>query len=807
MKHQQIIEIMTIEEKVSLFSGKDIWSSKPVERVGLPSLFLADGPHGLRKQAGAGDHLGLNASIPATCFPTAATVANSWDMALGEEIGKALGDEAVSLGVDVLLGPGLNIKRSPLCGRNFEYYSEDPYLSGKMAASYIRGIQSRHVAACPKHFAANNQELRRMANDSVIDERTLREIYLTGFEIAVKESDPKAIMTSYNMLNGTYTNEDGYLLSHILRDEWGFSGAVITDWGGGNNHIEGIRAGSNLEMPCTGGESDRLLFKAFKNGSISEEIIDKRAEEMVGLIQWTVKGRRKDEGATASISESMALEHHDLARRAAEGSIVLLKNQDSILPVKKNTNLAVIGDFAFKPRYQGAGSSVVNPLRIDNFLEAVGDYGIKMVGAAQGYRRNEEEDRKLVEEALALASKADVVICCIGLEESMESEGVDRSHMDLHPKQINLLKSLSKVNANVIAVIAGGSSITMPWIDSCKAVLHGYLSGQAGANALFRILIGEVNPSGKLAETYPLCHEDTPAAAYWHSKDITSEYREGIYVGYRYYSTIDKPVQFPFGYGLSYTSFEYSELDINSEKVTFKLKNIGTRAGAEIAQLYIGKPDSQIFRPSKELKGFAKIFLEPGECAEVTIPFDDKSFRYFDIDSSGWEVEPGSYRVMIGSNIESIMLEDDFILEGTKDSNPYAGKALKNYYKGQVDNVSDEEYEVLLGHSIPNGYWNRSMSLGMNDTLSQMFYAKSRIARLVHHVLTWILLQREAKGNPDLNITFIYNMTFRGMVKMLNGVVTMEMAKQLLVIINGQFFKGLVGFIEAFLKKREARDL
>ena len=469
MKHQDIISKLTLEEKCYLLSGKDFWQTRSVKAKGVPNMTLSDGPHGIRKQEGAGDQLGLNGSVPATCFPTAATIANSWDPELGEEIGKFLGREAASQDVCVLLGPGLNIKRSPLCGRNFEDFCEDPYLAGKMAAGYVRGIQSHGVSACPKHFAANNTELRRMASDSVVDERTLREIYLTGFEIAVKEAHPKSIMSSYNMVNGVYANENEHLLQEILRDQWGFDGFVVSDWGASNDHVAGVAAGSHLEMPSTGGDSDEELVQAVKDGKISEELVDRRVDELLDVVLSTraavdpVKGK-----------EFYVDAHHAMAMKASEESIVLLKNENNVLPLKKGSKVAVIGEFAQKARYQGAGSSVVNCTKLDNAMDVIGNFDLNVVGFEAGYPRSGAGNAEMQAKAVELAKKADYVLLYIGLDEISESEGLDRPHMKLPQSQVDLLTAVSEVNKNIIAVMAAGSSVEMPWLDKCQAMVHGY---------------------------------------------------------------------------------------------------------------------------------------------------------------------------------------------------------------------------------------------------------------------------------------------------------------------------------------------
>ncbi len=526
---------------------------------------------------------------------------------MGKEIGNALGKEAGSQGVHILLGPGLNIKRTPLCGRNFEYFSEDPYLSGKMAASYINGIQEEGIYSCPKHFAVNSQETRRMAVNAVVDERTLREIYLTGFEIAIKEGKAKAIMSSYNEVNGEYANENTHLLQDILRKEWGFDGIVITDWGGSNNHAAGVAAGSNLEMPAPGFDSAREIIHALEDGKLSIEALDACVDQLLDAVLEV------SEQSDAETKEMNIEAHHLLAKKAAVESVVLLKNEENILPLKQTCRVGIIGDFAFEPRYQGAGSSVVNPTKLENIRELAETYFPDFAGCVRGYRRNGEKDDSLWEAAITLAKVSDVVVYCFGLDEISESEGLDRVHMRISENQIALLRELEKVNPNIVGVISAGSSIEMSWEDCCKGILHGYLGGQASASAVLELLSGKETPSGKLSETYPLCYEDTPVSNYVCDTGRNLEYREGIFVGYRYYDTNQISVRYPFGYGLSYTTFEYSDIQVNEDGIRFRLKNTGRYDGAEIVQMYVGLPKSHIFRPAKELKGFQKVFLKAGE--------------------------------------------------------------------------------------------------------------------------------------------------------------------------------------------------
>ena len=795
LKYESIISKMTLEEKALMMSGKNTWQTVGFEKYGIPSMTMSDGPHGLRRQAGAGDHLGLNASLPATCFPTAATVANSWDEELGEEIGAALAEEAATMDVNVILGPGLNIKRSPLCGRNFEYFSEDPYHAGKMAAAYVRGMQSKGGAACPKHFAANSQELRRMANDSVVDERTFREIYTTGFEIAVKEGKAKAIMSAYNEINGVYANENSHLLQEILVDEWGFDGCVISDWGGSNDHALGVQNGSHLEMPGTGKSGMRDIVKAVQAGTLKEEVLDQRLDELLSLIFATHGTTEKAKGTTFDVEA-----HHELARKAAEESIVLLKNQDNILPLKPGTKVAVIGDFAKKPRYQGAGSSLVNPAKEpEAILDMIGEYDIVMVSYEQGYVRNRPPKMDLLRKAKEAAKSADVVLFFGGLDEISESEGLDRTHMMMPNAQGMLIDELSTVNENLVVVLSAGSAIEMPWHQYVKGIVHGYLGGQAGASAMLNVLTGKVNPSGRLNETYPIHYEDTPCYHYYPGKERSSEFREALYVGYRYYTTIDKKVRYPFGYGLSYTKFRYYNLKVNEQGVTFGIENTGDVAGAEVAQLYIGKKSDTVFRPVRELKGFKRVVLAPGEETEVTIPFDDKTFRFFDTRTNTWEIESGEYQIMIGTDAETMQLQAPMQVNGTVAEGPYRRDKMPEYFSGKVKVVGDEAFEQLYGRPIPDGSW--SGEIGMNDAVCQLYYGKGIIGKIFYGVLRLMLKISEWQGKPNLNVLFNYNMPIRGYAKMTGGFVTMEMARALTEMANGHRIKGTAHLIRATIRR------
>ncbi|MBQ5986167.1 MAG: glycoside hydrolase family 3 C-terminal domain-containing protein [Clostridia bacterium] len=788
---------MTLEEKCHLLSGRDFWQTQSVKRLGIENMTLSDGPHGIRKQEGAGDQLGLNGSLPATCYPTAATMANSWDPALGEELGKHLGAEAASQDVCVLLGPGLNIKRSPFCGRNFEYFSEDPYLAGKMAAGYIRGIQANGVSACPKHFAANNTELRRMASNSVMDERTLREIYLTNFEIAVREGHPKSIMSSYNMVNGTYANENAHLLQEILRDTWGFDGFVVSDWGANNDFTEGVRAGSHLEMPSSGGDGPRQLMQAIADGKITEKEVDVRVDELLDVMLSTrkavnpLKGKPFDKDA-----------HHAFAQKASEESIVLLKNENNILPLQKGAKVAVIGEFAQKARYQGAGSSVVNCTKLDHTMDVIKSFDLNVVGFEAGYPRHGATNPEMQQKAVELAKKADTVLLYLGLDEISESEGLDRSTLSLPKCQIELLDAVAAANPNIVVVMSAGSSVEMPWIDKVKGLVHGYLCGQAGASAVLKVLLGEVNPSGKLSESYPIKYEDCSTSTYFPAKERSVEYREGLYVGYRYYDSANVPVLFPFGFGLSYTTFAYSDIEADDQKVTFTLTNTGDRDGAEVAELYVHAVNPTVYRPNKELKGFKKVFLKAGESKKVTIELDDKAFRYWNSKTNRFEIDGGAYDLLVGASVEDIKLKATVNVKGTNAKKCEDKAKLKSYYTANIKNVTDAEFTELLGHSIPDGKW--AGKIEANDAIAQMYYAKSLKARLIWKVMTKMLDASIAKGEPDLNITFTYNMPFRAIGKMAGGLVSQEMCDGILDIVNGHgiaFCKGLCKIVVGFFKQ------
>lgn len=624
-----------------------------------------------------------------------------------------------------------------------------------------------------------------MASDSVVDERTLRELYLTGFEIVVKEAHPKALMSSYNLINGIYANENAHLLQDILREEWGFDGAVVTDWGGSNDHALGVKNGSTLEMPAPGGDAVRELLAAVRSGKIAEADVDARLDELLTLVLDT-------HAAVERHSRSFDADaHHALARRAAGESVVLLKNDDALLPLAEGTRVAVIGDFAETPRYQGAGSSAVNSIKVDTFLDCLNDSGLHSVGFAPGFDRQGKPDAAKQAEAVALAAEADAVLLCLGLDEIKESEGLDRADMKLADNQIELLQAVREANPNTVVIVNAGASLEAPWLAHCKALVYGALGGQAGAGAMVDVLTGKINPGGKLAETWANAYADTPTRDHFAGPGRTVQYREGLYVGYRYYQTAGVPVAFPFGHGLSYTQFAYSDLHADAHSATLTVTNTGDRAGAEIVQLYVAKPNAEIFRPAQELKAFAKVQLAAGESKTVTLTLDDKAFRYWNTRTDSWEVEGGTYELRVGASSADIRLTAAVEVIGTDALNPYAGKALPHYQSGQVQTVPDAEWETLLGRPIPDD----RVKIDRNMTLGELNHGRSPLGWLVWAVLTALLNASYKKGKPDLNVLFQYNMPLRALAKMTNGAISMGMVDGIVMEVQGFWVIGLVRVI------------
>ncbi len=791
MKHADLISQMSLEEKVAFCSGSDYWHTAAIERLGIPSILWSDGPHGIRNSVGTNDKdennkkkekgEGLLGGIPAICYPTAATTACSWNPELIYSMGELLGEECVAEKVSVLLGPGINMKRSPLCGRNFEYFSEDPYLAGKMSAAFINGVQSKGIGTSLKHYAVNSQETRRMTVDAVADERTLREIYLTAFEIAVKESQPWTVMCMYNRLNGVYGAENKWLLTDVLRHDFGFEGMVVTDWGAENERVPGLLAGQNLEMPTSNGDGNRKIYNAVKSGEISEEFLDEMVDGVLDVIM-----RAKQ--VLADGVKYNAAEHHAAARKIAGESMVLLKNEDNILPLSKSANVAVIGQMAKKPRYQGAGSSLVNPRKLDNAYDAMFEQGVN-VAYADGYALTKREKKrsaeKYIQEAVEVAKNADVAVLFIGLTDEFESEGFDRTHLRIPPEHIALLSAVRGVTENIVVVLAGGAVIEMPWIGETKGLLNSYLGGEAGGSAVVDILFGDVNPSGKLAETYPLSLEDTPCNNFFPGNTATVEYRESVYIGYRYYDSAKKEVLFPFGFGMSYTDFEYSDLKISADsikdtdtlKVSFKIKNVGDTDGAEVAQLYVAQENSTIFRPEKELRGFKKVFLKAGEEKEVELEIGKRAFAFYDVDIADWHVETDTYKLLVGASSRDIRLEGSVKVESTVDA---PVKDLRDvmpaYYSVDVLNVPDDQFKALIGREIPEKEIHDFPNLTLANTLEDSACGKNG-AKLCK-------LLRKVVGTEGMACAIALQTPVKNFVSMSMGVFSEELAAQLLDILN-----------------------
>lgn len=804
-KHQDIIDQLTLQEKASLMSGKDFWQTENINRLGIPSIFLSDGPHGLRKQQASADSLGLKESFKATCFPTASAVASSWNLELGRQIGEALGKEAIYEKVHVLLGPGINTKRNPLCGRNFEYFSEDPYLAGKMAAQYVHGIQSQGVSACVKHFACNSQELRRMNVDSVVDERALRELYLTNFEIAIKEGKPWTIMSSYNLVNGEYSNQNQHICNEILRNEWKYDGVMVSDWGGEDDRIKGLQANNELEMPFNDGDTDRQIFKAVNDGVLDESILDDCVDRVIDLVLRTNKNLKE---APVTFNEE---ENHKLAEKAAEECIVLLEN-NGILPLSKDKKVAFIGKFIEQPRYQGAGSSLVNPTRLDKVIDLLNaNSDINFIGYEPGFNLNGKRSERRATAAIKLASNADVIVAFLGLNELSEAEGIDRVNMELPNNQLRLLEELYKLDKPIVVCLFAGSAVELPFAKRVDGLLHCHLTGQASANTIINVLTGKVNPSGKLSESYPFFYKNYPAYNYFHKNENTAEYRESIYVGYRYYEKTNTDVLYPFGYGLSYTKFAYRDLALSPEGAKFKIKNVGKVKGKEVAQMYIGLKKTKIFRPYKELKGFLKVELEPGEEKEVFIPFDEYSFRYFNVTTNKWEIEEGDYDISVGGSSKDIYLKERLHVKGTTTVLPYEEKLCPSYFSGKVYDVPDKEFAYVLGREIPDGklkfYRKNRIVVNYYTTIEQLRFSQGFAGRTFAWTIR-VIIRFLKHTNPKAANTLImgvYHQPMRGLARLTSGAIHWEQLDGLIMMFNGHFFKGLHAFIKEGKKFKKHR--
>jgi beta-glucosidase len=799
-KAEDLVAQMTIEEKAGLCSGKDCWNLKEIPRLGLDTIMVDDGPHGLRKQVGSTDNLGIGDSIPAVCFPTASAMACSFDVDLVTEVGRAIGEECLQEEVSVILGPGANQKRSPLCGRNFEYYSEDPLVSGELAAGMIQGVQSTGIGTSLKHFAANNQERRRMTVSAVVDERALRETYLKAFEIAVKKGRPKTIMCAYNRLNGEYCSENTKLLTKILRKEWGYKGLVVSDWGAVNNRSLGIMAGMDLEMPGSMGINDAKLVDAVHLGKLSEEMLNRSASRVTELILTQMEAKRKNYCYDVE-------KHHDLAVKAAEQAIVLLKNENNILPGKIDQTAAVIGAFARTPRYQGAGSSKLHPIRVENALDAMEELGLNIT-YAKGYylgkerRLNQLKETELITEACAAAKGKDIVYLFAGLPEGYESEGFDRTTMEMPELHNRLINAVADCNPNVVVVLHGGAVMELPWYDKVKGILLAYLSGEGGGRAVANLLLGKAVPSGKLAETWPMKLSDNPSYHYFPGGRNTVEYRESIYVGYRYYEKAEKPVRFPFGHGLSYMSFTYTDISVSKGRceygelldISFNITNEGNGKAKETVFIFVGHQNEKVFVPKKELKSFTKVELNAGESKRVTVTLDTADFGYYNTLIGDWYAESGSYEILVGASSADIRLQQSVLLDSPEKPQPDLRELAPSYYhlsEGEFL-VSDKEFATLYGKPLPIHDSKPTRPYDHNNTLEDIGHTLTGKFVLIVADLMTRKVTKTAEEEEAMMSNMIKEMPFHSLVASGEGTVSEAMMEGILSIVNGHFLKGII---------------
>ena len=780
MNVQKLLKELTLEEKIAFCTGADFWHTKAIEKQNVPGIMMSDGPHGLRCQAGDADMIGVNESLPATCFPTAVTAGATWNRELYAAEGEAIGKEGAAAGVSVVLGPGCNIKRNPLGGRNFEYISEDPYLAGKMAAAFINGQQRTGVASSLKHFAVNNQEYKRQNGDSQLDERTLREIYLTPFEIAVKESKPGTVMCSYNKINGVHASDSKRLLTDILRGEWGFDGMVVTDWGALYDRIEGFKAGCDLNMPGGSKFMERATAEAVRNGKLDEKDIDAAVERILRLVDQTA-------GLTAPAVDFDA--HHALALKVAEQGAVLLKNEGHILPLAES-DIVLIGHMAAAMRYQGSGSSHINPTKLVNLTDALPDIPYCAGCDAQG-----SVTEGGLREATEAARTRKIAVVVVGLPESYESEAFDRDHMKLPEGYNALVEAVAAANPNTVVVLLGGSAMELPWADKVKAILYMGLPGQAGGQAAANLLTGKVIPSGKLTETWPVAYEDVISKDTFGRKN--TEYREGVYVGYRYYDKAGKPVRYPFGHGLSYTEFAYSNLSVEGRTVSVKIQNTGTVRGEEVVQLYIAPPEDGLFRPTRELKGFSKVELDPGESATVQFELDDRSFAVW---ADGWKVPSGTYTVQIGASSRDIRLTGSIEIAGEEVVAP--DWQVGSWYESLSGEPSREEWEKLMGHPVPVQAEPQKGQFTMDSTCMEM--KDHSLVMKIQYKVTENIIAKGFGGKKDMSdpayrmmLTCAVDCPMRAAVISSGGAMSDSLATGLLHMANGHIIRG----IAAMLKK------
>ena len=777
MNIKEIISKMTLEDKISLCTGADFWRTKDMEQYGISSIKVSDGPHGLRCQTGEADMIGINQSIPATCFPTAVTAGATWNRDLYYREGEAIGREAAALGVSVVLGPGCNIKRNPLGGRNFEYISEDPYVAGKMAASFINGVQSVGVGTSLKHFAVNSQEYKRMNGDSRLDERAYREIYLAPFEIAVKEGRPTTVMCSYNKINGTHASDSKELLTDILRDEWGFDGLVMTDWGALNDRMAAFEAGCDLNMPGGSDYMNKAALEAVKNGQLDEKLIDTAVERILRLIEHSAKIEKCKVDFDS---------HHSLAKKIATEGAVLLKNDDNILPLSES-DIVLIGSMAKNIRYQGSGSSHINPTKLSSICDSMPSIPFCDVGNEVGEVSAEE-----IGQAVSLAKDKKTAVLVIGLPDSYESEAFDREHMRMPDGYIALVNAVSEVNLNTVVVLLGGSVMELPFADKVKTILYMGLPGQAGGEAVADILLGRANPSGKLTESWPVSYDDVISRDNFSVRD--PEYREGIYVGYRYYDKAGKAVRYPFGHGLSYTQFEYSDLRVEGREVTVTVKNTGARDGAEVVQLYVAPKTSGIFRPEREICGFEKLALAAGESREVSFVLDDRSFAVW---SNGWKIPEGEYVIEVGSSSRDIRLCESIFVSGEE----VKSDCPDTWYHTLRGTPTREEWEKLMGHSVPVSREPKRGEFTMDNSCLEM--KKYSLMMKIQYLVTKSIISKGIDGKKDMSnptykmmITSAVDCPMRSAVINSGGMMSESLARGMVLMANGKPIKGIAAMMK-----------
>lgn len=802
MDIDRLIKELTIEEKISLLMGKNVWWTKDIKRLEIPSIMMADGPHGIRKQKNESDNLGLNQAHLATCFPTAATVACSFDRDLVYQMGQAIAKEARSRGVSIVLGPGINIKRSPLCGRNFEYFSEDPYLTGELAYAFIRGVEDQKIGTSLKHFAFNNQETLRMTLASIIDERAKHEIYLSGFKRAV-QAKPATIMTSYNKIETGYVAEDKSLLQGLVRNTWGYQGVMISDWGAVSNRVKALKASLDIEMPYSGENHNSEMLKAYKDGSLTEDEINQSVRRILTMVDTYPVEKVKTH-----------LFHHELACEIAKNSAVLLQNMDQLCPLNPNKEFLVVGEFATKPRFQGGGSSHISTNHIESFLDVLEEKQVKFEYAA-GYnlKKPDEIDLDLIEDAAIKAKGKDAVILFIGLPESYESEGFDRTHLFIPKSHSILIGHLQEVNPNVVVVLQCGSPIIMPWKENVKSILHMYLSGEASNRACYDLLFGLVSPSGKLAETYPLDLEDVPSYSYFPGGNNSVHYKESIYVGYRYYDTFDVDVTYPFGYGLSYTTFSYSHLTVSKKTinadevvhVSVRVKNTGSMKAKEIVFLFVKNAPSVVFKAKKELREFAKVELDPGESKTIHFTLSKEAFSFYNTMIHEFHVETGLYQIEIGKSVTDIQLTSNIMVTNEeKIPLPHYQTKAKSYYTFNQDEISDQDFEGLLGYTPPPLNIKKVRPFTLDSTLDDVKH--TMFGRLLHKVVKKEMKKISINADDWMNELMekvASEQPLRSLVSMGGGVITKEMMNSFIEMINAHYGKGIKLLIKASKSKHK----